>query len=124
MAEAAVDNSLLAKGFELIKQYKGDEQVRLKVVIEVPGSWFGGGAAGSLTTGERKERYEAQAVEYSPVHEFKKPGARKSTKEPGIRFICISDAADDANHAGFWMQLSQWNRYRHETYKERRQDEL
>jgi hypothetical protein len=121
---AAVDNSLFAKGFELIKQYKGDEQVRLKVVIEVPGSWFGGGAAGSLTTGERKERYEAQAVEYSPVHEFKKPGARKSTKEPGIRFICIADAADDANHAGFWMQLSQWNRYRHETYKERRQDEL
>ena len=49
---------LLAKGFELIKQYKGDEQVRKQVVIEVPGSWFSGGAQGALTTGERKEKYD------------------------------------------------------------------
>ena len=40
---------ILSHGFELIKQYKGDEQVRLKVIVEIPGSWFGGGAQGSLT---------------------------------------------------------------------------
>ena len=48
---------ILSHGFELIKQYKGDEQVRLKVIVEIPGSWFGGGAQGSLTAGERKEMY-------------------------------------------------------------------
>ena len=58
------------------------------------------------------------------MHEFKKAGARKASKEPAIRFICISDAADDANHPGFWMKLCEWNRYRHETYKNRRHDEL
>ena len=36
--------SVLAAGFELIKQYPGEEQVRLKVVVEIPGSWFGSGA--------------------------------------------------------------------------------
>ena len=91
-------DGLLAAGFELIKQYSGDEQVRLKVVVEVPGSWFGGGALGTLTDGERKEKYEAQAVEYAPVREFRKAGQRKATKEPAIRFICLSDATDDANH--------------------------
>ena len=111
-------------GFERIKQYPGDEQVRLKVVVEIPGSWFGSGALGSLTAGERRERYEAQAVEYTPLHEFKKPGQRKSTKEQAIRFICISDAAEDADHPGFWISVAQWNRYRHDTYKERRSDEL
>ena len=45
--------SLLAAGFEIIKQYGGEEQVRLKVVIEVPGSWFGGGAEGALTAGDQ-----------------------------------------------------------------------
>ena len=58
------------------------------------------------------------------MHEFKKAGARKASKEPAIRFICISDAADDANHPGFWMKHAEWNRYRHETYKDRRQGEL
>ena len=32
--------SLEDAGFELIKQYDGKEQVRLKVVIEIPGSYF------------------------------------------------------------------------------------
>jgi hypothetical protein len=34
------------------------------------------------------------------------------------------DAAVDPNSDGFWMKLSQWNRYRHDTFKERREDEL
>ena len=116
--------SVLAAGFELIKQYPGEEQVRLMVVVEIPGSWFGSGGAGSLNAGERAEKYQAQATEFAQVHEFKKAGARKATKEPAIRFLCISDAAEDANHPGFWITLAQWNRYRHETYKTRRDDEL
>ena len=43
------------------------EQVDLAVEIEVPGSWFGVGSMGSLTTTERREKYNAQAVEYSEV---------------------------------------------------------
>ena len=45
--------SVLAAGFEIIKQYPGEEQVRLKVVVEIPGSWFGG----ALTTNERRDKY-------------------------------------------------------------------
>ena len=100
------DTALTGAGFELIKQYGGEEQARLKVPIEIPGSWFGSGASGTLTTAERKEKYEVQAVEYSAVREFKKPG-KKASKQAAIRFICHSDAADDANHEGFWMSLGQ-----------------
>jgi len=58
---------------ELVKQYPGQKQVDLAVEIEVPGSWFCVGSMGSLTTTERREKYNAQAVEYSKVREF--PGA-------------------------------------------------
>ena len=58
------------------------------------------------------------------MHEFRKVGVRSVTKEPAIRFVCSSDAVDDPNHPGFWISLKQWNRYRHDTYKSRRQDEL
>mmetsp|Transcript_48031 Transcript_48031/g.118893 ORF Transcript_48031/g.118893 Transcript_48031/m.118893 type:complete len:376 (+) Transcript_48031:111-1238(+) len=37
--------------------------------------------------------------------------ARKS-KEPGIRFICLEDATEDPAHGGFWMRLTEWNRFR------------
>ena len=69
--------SVLAAGFELIKQYPGEEQVRLKVVVEIPGSWFGSGAAGSLNAGERAEKYQAQAVDFETAHVF---GSGKSKK--------------------------------------------
>ena len=88
--------SVLGLGVERIKQYGGEEQVSLKVLVDIPGSWFGGGAAGSLTPGERKEKYMAQAIEYAPIHQFKKAG-KKATNEQGIRFVCVSDAADDGN---------------------------
>ena len=39
--------------------------MRLKVVVEIPGSWFGSGAAGSLNAGERAEKYQAQAAEFA-----------------------------------------------------------
>ena len=60
---------------ELVKQHPGQEQVDLAVEIEVPGSWFGVGSMGSLTSTERREKYNAQAVEYSEVREF--PGASR-----------------------------------------------
>lgn len=120
-----VGASLLAKGFEIIKQYPGPEQVELAVVINIPGSWFGAGAQGGLTASEKKDKYEAVAVEFAPVHEFPRTNTnKKGSKEPAIRFICPSDAEDEPNHEGFWIPLAQWNRYRHDTYKDRREDEL
>ena len=61
---------------EIIKQYPGPEQVELKVINEIPGAWFGGTSTGALNPSERREHYEAQAVEYAAVHEFKPPGGR------------------------------------------------
>ena len=122
MPLAAKTNPL---GFDVITQYDGQEQVDLAVEIEIPGSWFGGGAQGSLTTAERREKYKAQAAQYAAVHEF--PAAvrgGKKSKEKAIRFLCIDDAADDPHSQGYWMKLSQWNRYRHDTFKDRPNDEL
>jgi len=79
---------------EFVKQYPGQQQVDLAVEIEVPGSWFSVGPMGSLTTTERREKYNAQAVEFCEVREF--PGATRGarkTKEKAIRFICLADAA-------------------------------
>ena len=92
---------------------------------EVPGSWFGVGPMGSLTTTERRDKYNAQAVEYCEVREF--PGATRGarkTKKKAIRFICLAHAADEPNSDGYWMKLSQWNRYHNDTFKDRRDDEL
>lgn len=110
---------------EVVKQYPGPEQVDMRVEIEVPGSWFGAGPMGALTDAERREKYTAQAVEYAEVREF--PGAcrgSRKTKEQAIRFICAADAADEPNSEGYWMKLSQWNRFRNDTFKDRREDEL
>ena len=107
---------------EVVKQYPGQHQVDLAVEIEVPGSWFGAGPMGSLTVTEQREKYKAQAVEYAEVHEF--PGASKGarkTREKAIRFICITDATEEPNSEGYWMKLSQWNRYRNDTFKDRRE---
>ena len=90
-------------GFELVKQYGGEEQVKLKLVVKVPGSWFGGGAEGSMSASERREYYEAQAVEYDAAHSFKKAGHKKASVQQALRFLCISDAAEDASHEGYWM---------------------
>ena len=111
---------------EVVKHYPGQQQVNLSVEIEVPGSWFGGTEMGSLNASERRQKYKVQAVEYAEVREF--PGASlraRKVKEPAIRFICIDDAASDPNSEGYWMKLSQsqWNRFRHDTFKERPDDE-
>jgi len=109
------------------KQYPGQQQVDLKVKIEVPGSWFAQGIGGRLNTDERAEKYEAIAVEYDPQHVFRaqsKGRGGSSKAAEAIRFICPEDAAEEEGHCGYWMRLSEWNRYRNDTYKERREDEL
>ena len=112
-------SSAMDRHIEVVKQYPGQQQVDLAVEIEVPGSWFGAGPMGALTDAERREKYTAQAVEYAEVREF--PGAcrgSRKTKEQAIRFICAADAADEPNSEGYWMKLSQWNRYRNDTFKD------
>ena len=79
----------------------------------------------ALDASERRASYKAQAAKYASVREFPGATARaKKTRERAIRFICQEDAVDVPDHEGFWMQLSQWNRYRHYTYKDRPDDEL
>ena len=77
-------STAMDRHIEVVKQYPGQQQVDLAVEIEVPGSWFGVGPMGALTPTERREKYTAQAVEYSEVREF--PGAsrtaRKTKKRP------------------------------------------
>jgi len=110
---------------EVVKQYAGKEQVDLSVEIEVPGNWFGGTEMGSLSASERRQKYKAQAVEYAEVREFPGASARaRKVKEPAIRFICLDDASSDPNSDGYWMRLSQWNRFRHDTFKDRPEDEM
>jgi hypothetical protein len=73
------------------------------------------------------EGYDSDLLVWNPfsidVREFPglTPKSRK-TKEKAIRFLCI--AAVDPNSDGYWMKLSQWNRFRHDTFKERRDEEL
>ena len=118
-------STAMDRHIEVVKQYPGQQQVDLAVEIEVPGSWFGVGPMGALTPTERREKYTAQAVEYSEVREF--PGASRTarkTKEKAICFICCADAAHEPNSEGYCMKLSQWNCYRNNTFKDRREDEL
>ena len=75
-------STVMERYIELVKQYPGQEQVDLSVEIEVPGSWFSVGSMGSLTTTDRREKYNAQAVEYSEVREF--PGAPRGKIQGGL----------------------------------------
>jgi hypothetical protein len=109
----------MARFVEFVKQYPGPEQVDLCVEIEVPGSWFGG----NLNATERSLKYKAQEVEYDGEFPGLTPKSYK-TKEKAIRFLCIVDAVVDPNSDGYWMKMSQWNRFRHDKFKERRDEEL
>ena len=51
-------------------------------------------------------------------------GRKAAVTGKAIRFVCPEDARDDADHAGFWMLLDVWNRYRHDTYKDGSNDEV
>ena len=106
---------------EIITQYPGPEQIELKVPNLIPGSWFGKGSAGTLSGAEKSTLYKATPLEYEHSRNFG-VGQRKRV-EGAIRFVCESDAADDANHPGFWIELKQWNRYRHYAFADRRDEE-
>ena len=118
-AEPAGARKTRQLGLVTYKRRPGPEQVTLSVQINVPGSWFARGAAGGLSAAERAEKYRATAVEYNERHVFE-PGTRSRSAKVGeaIRFLCQSDAEEDASHSGFWMRLDDWNRYRHDTYKD------
>ena len=93
--------------------------------VHIPGSWFSSGGEGQLSASVRREKYAAVAVEFDGAHVFQPALGRQPAKVgPAIRFLCHSDAADDADHRGYWIELPVWNRYRHDTYKDRRDDEV
>jgi hypothetical protein len=60
----------------LFKQYPGQQQVDLKVKVDIPGSWFSAGQSGGLTAAERKEKYESIAMEYEEKHVFEPAAGR------------------------------------------------
>ncbi|KAK3253829.1 hypothetical protein CYMTET_36938 [Cymbomonas tetramitiformis] len=63
-----------------------------------------------------------RAIEYEPVRAF--GSGRNIARTEAIRFQVAEDVEEDHNHEGYWMRLDQWNRFRHDTYKNCREDEL
>ena len=80
----------------------------------------------SVAAAEQNAFYDGSAVEYADRHKFTQHLRAWGSAHhgPGIRLVCTSDALDDPDHKGFWTTLPLWNKWRHETYKERRDDEL
>ena len=69
--------------------------------------------------------YEGKACGYDQGHRLPKKGYyRQAMVCEAVRLICKSDVDDDPNAATFMMPLADWNRYRHHTYKDRREAEL
>ena len=97
--------------------YPGPQQVELKVKIQIPGSAFQGDG---FTVGKK---YECVAAEYHANHQFDKTGSKSKFCAKAIRALCAEDASDDATHKGYWIELVAWNRYRNDTFKDRRDDE-
>ena len=77
-----------------------------------------------MTAAEQSMVYEGEACGYDQGHRFPKKGYRQAMVCEAVRFICKSDVDDDPNAATFMMPLADWNRYRHHTYKDRREAEL
>ena len=88
-AAASGAGSTMLHFIDVVKQYPGQEQVDLRVEIEVPGTWFGGTSQGSLTNAEKREKYKAQAVEFSELREFGVVSSRKKIRVPAIRMILM-----------------------------------
>ena len=110
-----------ALAVEVVRQHPGPQQVNRAVKLKVPGRHFPG-----LQPAEQKAFYDGTAAEFAERHKFKihlKAWGGAHTG-PGVRFVCDSDALDDPDHRGFWTTLALWNRWRHDTYKDNRQDEL
>ena len=111
---------LMGNLVEIIKQYPAEEQVKLSVCVQVPGRFFPG-----LQPGERKENYLATAVGSHEAMSFAaRPGFWPKQKCPAIKCIFAGDAAESETPPEFWLPLSLWNRYRHDTYKGDRDAEL
>ncbi|KAK3269248.1 hypothetical protein CYMTET_22312 [Cymbomonas tetramitiformis] len=75
-----------------------------------------------MSPSERAKTFSATAVEYQEVRQF--GTGRSCAKTEGIRFQVSDDVLDEPNHEGYWMRLDQWNRFRHDTYKDCRDEEL
>ena len=77
---------------DVIRQFPGPAQVLRAVKVMAPGKHFTG-----LQPAERREFYEATAVEFKERHNF--PAHHRAWgaahQGPGIRFVCPSDAMDD-----------------------------
>ena len=106
---------------DVVKQYPGLVQVTRKVRVQVPGKHFP-----SLQPTEQGLHYWGEAVEFAERHKFERHAKAWGAAHhgPGIRFICDSDAVDDPDHRGFWTTLTLFNKWRHETYKDKRELEL
>ena len=120
-AKKATQQQTLNHQIERIKQYPGQQQVDRAVKVDVPGKHLP-----QLTPAEQKLDYEGTAVEHGQRHTFglhRKAWGAAHTGE-GIRFVCKSDAIDDPDNKGHWTTLELWNRWRHNTFKDRRDDEL
>ena len=101
-----------------IKQHPAKEQAELRVRINIPGSWFKG-----LSGTDRARQYECEAYDWEAAYHFPKDGARAAHTSPGIRFMSKDDVAEDANLGTFIISLADWNRYRHDTFKDNREAE-
>ncbi|KAK3288232.1 hypothetical protein CYMTET_4288 [Cymbomonas tetramitiformis] len=102
---------------EVVKRYPGKEQVDLSVQILIPGHWFNG-----LVGAEKAKKYTATAVEYANCRQF--GAARSLVKTEAIRFQVDADVLESPDHEGYWIRLDQWNRFRHDTFKDDRAAEL
>ena len=105
---------------EPIKQYPGQMQVTRAVRVKAPGKFFN-----NLSSAERALDYWVGAVEYRERYAFERhqKGWGAAHTGPGVRFVAESDAIDDPDHKGFWTTLALWNRWRHETYLNNRDEE-
>ena len=89
-----------------IKQYPAKEQAELRVLVKVPGSWFGG----QLTVRGRAQLFTSASRGVRVVRSVRFPeeGLSGEADLPscGIKFMCESDVFDDPKAPGFDMPLS------------------
>ena len=75
----------LAMDGYMIKQYPAKEQAELRVRIKVPGSWHG---FNNLSSAEKQEMYDAEAVDWVEAHRFSKTRFTKEETCAAIKFVC------------------------------------
>ncbi|KAK3256724.1 hypothetical protein CYMTET_34160 [Cymbomonas tetramitiformis] len=75
-----------------------------------------------MTTAEKSHLFRCIAVENAEVRQF--GTGRNASKTEALRFQVVEDVAENPDHEGYWIRLDQWNRFRHDTYKDDRDAEL